>query len=122
MWCPGIYCDHEPHFAVLGELNGVADEISQDLPQTAQVADHPARHLGPDVADQSEAFLVGAYSQRLEGQVNAVSQIELGAVEVEPTRFDLRKIEDVVDDGEQRVGGGLDHAGTFPLFRIEPGI
>src|ERR1700722_4280049 len=101
MWRPGIHCDPEPHFAVLGELNSVADEINQDLSQTVEVANQQIRDLGPDVADQSQAFLVGAYGQRLEGQVNAVSQVELGAVEVEPTRFDLGEVEDVVHDGQQ---------------------
>ena len=48
--------DVQVYFAVLGELDGVADEIDDDLPQAARVADQRRRHFGPDAENNSSPF------------------------------------------------------------------
>ena len=40
----------ETNFSALGELDGVANEVDDDLPQAARVANNPLRYLGADVA------------------------------------------------------------------------
>ena len=51
--------DLQRHFAALGELDGVADQVDHHLPQAVVVADDAARHVGMDVAGQLQA-LAGA--------------------------------------------------------------
>ena len=49
--------------ALLGELDGVAHQIEQHLPQPARVADQGVGHVGLDVAGQLQPLLVGAHGQ-----------------------------------------------------------
>ena len=58
--------DGQHHLAVLGELDGVADEIHDHLAQAAGVADHGGRHVGRDVADQLQSLLVRPGGQQFE--------------------------------------------------------
>ena len=51
------------HLAMLGELDGVADEIEDDLAQATRVAHQRVRDIGPDVAGQFESFLLGTQRQ-----------------------------------------------------------
>jgi hypothetical protein len=43
---------------------------------------------------------VGATGQQIDGALDGCRKIEVESLELELARFDLRKIEDVVDDGE----------------------
>ena len=66
------------------------------------------RHVGRDVAGELEALFRRAQRQQLRGVADGLAQVELGALELEPPRLDLREVEDVVDDVEQRFGRRLD--------------
>jgi len=65
----------ETHFASLRELEGVANEIDDDLPQTARVADHLLGHLGANIEGEFQTLLMGAQGQRLDGRSQGVSQV-----------------------------------------------
>ena len=47
-------------------------------------------------------FSDGADREQLRGIADGFTRVELGAFEIEPPRLDLREVEDVVDDLEQR--------------------
>ena len=87
-----------PTGAAFGELDGVADQIDDDLPQAAQVANHLLGHLGVNIAGQFETLLLGAQGQHFDARSYAVSQVELDRFQFEPARFDLGEVEHVVDD------------------------
>ena len=57
-------CDED--LAALGELDGVADQVDEHLPQPAGIADRDAGHVGQHVADELETLLFGAQRQRLQ--------------------------------------------------------
>ena len=78
------------------------------------------RNVGDDVAGELEAFFGGAERQQLRGVADRLAQIELGVLEVEPPRLDLREVQDVVDDLEQRLGRRLDRRQVLPLLGREP--
>jgi hypothetical protein len=42
----------------------------------------------------------------------------MGSFQFQLSRFDFRKIEDIVDDRQQRIGGGLNH---FEILLLLPG-
>ena len=48
--------DGQDHLTVLGELDGVPDEIRDDLAQAAGVADQGGRHVGTDVVGQLQSL------------------------------------------------------------------
>lgn len=48
------------HFAATRELEGVAQEIDNDLPQTARVTDQLLRNLRADIGGKFQTLLVSA--------------------------------------------------------------
>ncbi len=92
------------HFAALGELDGVADQVDEHLPQPAGVAHQHLGHVRRNRVGQLEVLLVGPHAERFERIAQAVVEVEIDGVDVEPAGFDLRKVEDVVDDRQQRIG------------------
>ena len=112
-----VHTDH--HLSLLGEFDGVADQICENLPQPPGVADHPVGDQRRDVTGKFQSLLVGPQRQGLEQVPDRVPKRERRRVEVELAGLDLRKIEDVVDDGQQRIGRGGHQAERLPLFRGE---
>ena len=103
--------DFDDHFALVGELHGVADEIDQDLPQPGHVAD---QDLGNGIVHQVgevEVLLGGLGRQQIHGLLDAGVEFEGMVFQLQLAGFDLGEVQDVIDDGQQRVGaaaGGLD--------------
>ena len=58
-----LHIEHD--LALLGELDRVADEVDDDLPQPAGVALHDLRHLQVDVAGQLQSLGMGPHGERL---------------------------------------------------------
>ena len=103
------------HLALLGELDGVAHQVEQDLPQPAGVADQGVGHVRLHVADQLQPLLVGPHGQRPQGVADRRPQREVGRVQLQLAGLDLGEVEQVVDDAEQAVGRRLDRLQALPL-------
>ena len=72
-----FFIDAHDDFSVRGELDGVADQVHDDLPQTAGIAHDAVRDIGSDVTDQLETLGMGADGQRRHGVVQMVAQMAL---------------------------------------------
>ena len=102
----GLLIDaHIKHdLALLGKFDGIANQIDDDLTQTRRIPDDTRRHIGMHIRDQFKAFFVrtdGQHPNCLEhGVLNGKGQ----RLEFHLASFDFRKIEDVIDDGQQRLG------------------
>ena len=57
--------------------------------------------------------------EQVQRPLHGAPQLERLAVELHLAGLDLAEVEDVVDDGEQRVGGGLDRLGVVGLLGVE---
>ena len=108
--------DADDHFALLGELDRVADEIEQDLPEPSGIADQGVGDVRLDLADQLQPFLVGAEGQGAQRLPQDAPQREPGVVELELAGLDLGEVEQVVDHVEQGIGRGLDDRQVLPLL------
>ena len=95
----------DEHVAVLGELDRVADQVGQHLLQPRRIADRrrPARRgrcrrsaRAPSGARASASGLSASAIDR--------AQRERHRLELELARLDLREVEDVVEDRQQRIG------------------
>src|ERR1700736_5463869 len=93
--------DLHDNLSALGEFDRVVGEIDQDLAQPHRVADEMIRHISSNVRDEFEAFLIGAYAERLEHPADAIAQAKIDRFELQFTGFDFREIENVVDQTEQ---------------------
>ena len=57
-----------------------------------------------------------------DGPLDDVAQIEIERLERELARLDLREVEDVVDDRQERLAAGSDGLGEVALLLVEPGL
>ena len=96
--------DADLDFAVLGVLDRVGEQVAKHLPQAQRVADHDRGHAWFDLAAQLDLLGFGASGEKLRGLLDEVADLERLAHEVHLARFDLRVVEDVVDDLHHRAG------------------
>ncbi len=113
--------DPHRHLAVRGELDGVAQEIGEDLPQAQRVSVHGARNGFVQRAQELQALPVAPFREQRNGLLHEGSEIELRGLEVELARLDLRDVEDVVDDAQEQLARLTRHRGVVPLPRVELG-
>jgi hypothetical protein len=91
------------------ELDGIADQVDQDLAQTRGVAQQGVRHIVGDMAGELEPFLAGPEAEGLHRVVQRVAQAELDRFEVQLARLDLGEVEDVIEQGQQGARRALHH-------------
>src|SRR6202050_3753629 len=95
--------DDDRDAAVLGELEGVASEIEQHLAQPCGIANHMRREAFVHVAADFQAFGLGAWTQQFDGLLDKRLKRERLRGQIEPPRFDLGEIENLVDQRQQRL-------------------
>ena len=106
-------------FAALGELHRVAEQVDDHLPQSLAIAAHRDVELRGQVADQLQPLDVRALGQDLDRILDDIAQVVGRLVELELAGLNLREIEDVVDDAEQRVTRLMDRGGIAALPLIQ---
>ena len=96
--------------AGIGELHRVGEEIDQDLGEADRIAGKRTGQHRVDLAAQAQTLVTGALAHQGHRTAHEIGQDELGALDPELSGFDLRQVEDVVDDAEQVMGRALDLA------------
>ena len=112
---PAVHVD----LALIGELHRVADQIDQHLAQTRHVAVNSTRHVRLDVVDQLDTLLAGALADQVERILDHAGDVERFVLKLHATRFDLGKIQDVVDQGQQLHSRKLDRLDVVALLHVE---
>ena len=108
---------HDP--AVLGELDGIAQQIGHDLAQAEGIAAYHQAIAGRPFGHQGQPLLASWLREHLERLLKKEAQIKIGRFQFEIAGFDLGKIEDVIDDAQQMLAGALDSFDKLALGRIE---
>src|SRR5690606_17163401 len=102
------------HFALFGELDRVGQQVLEDLLEPLHVT--PAGGVEVPFDAQGEARVGG---QRLEDVVQASShprKIQRVRGQLHESRLDPRQVQDVVDQQQQVVVGGVDGVGVAHLL------
>ena len=102
-----------------GELDGVAQEVGQYLPHATGIAAQPPQHIAAEQTPQLETLLLGLERQQFHCSFHNRYKVEVNTLDGQFARFDLREIQDVVDDGQERVPRPADDLCIFTLFRGE---
>ena len=105
--------------APLGELAGVADEVDKDLAEASRVAHQGVRHVGGEPVGQLQTLLVHLRRQGLHRVAEGVPEAEGGRLQLELPGLDLGEVEDVVQEPQQRLGGGFGQAEELALARVD---
>ena len=113
----GAHGEHD--LALLGELHRVGQQVEDDLAQARDVAAIAARHVALEQVGDVEVLLDGARRDEVERRLDAVAQVERLRLDVHAAGLDLREVEDVVDDREQRVARVADRGDVVVLLGVE---
>jgi hypothetical protein len=111
--------DLHAHGASVRELDGVADEVQQHLPQPPGVAPERPRHVGRERRRERKVLLARAGREKRRDAPDHGAQVEVGFLQLELAGFHLREVEDVVQDGEQRLARVSDDFHLAALGRVE---
>src|SRR6266851_3311892 len=79
---PGL--DPHDHTPSLGELDGIAHQVEEDLAQPDRVAEQRVGGVGGNLTGELQALPAGLERQRLHGVANALAQRERGGLDFQP--------------------------------------
>jgi hypothetical protein len=96
--------DGDADLADFGELDGVADQVEQDLAHARGIAVQQVRRRLVDHGDDRQSLAVGLDRQRFRHAFDERAQLERGGLQLHPAGLDLGEVEHIVDDAQQ--GGG----------------
>ncbi len=96
------------HLTGLGELDGIAYQIDEDLAQAQGIAQQLVGHIGIDAEPECQLLGSGLGPQKPVQIAQHVRETEFEPLQIELARFDLGEIEDVVDDAQQGAGRTVD--------------
>ena len=100
--------DTKNDLAALGELDGVAQQVQQNLSNPMHIADQPFGNPRIDVEGQLQSFVVGSHCQGAECFADSFAQFKVRGIEFQFLRLDFGKVEDVVDQRQQRISRRFD--------------
>ena len=116
-----VESDAHLHFTSLGVLDGIREQVAEHLAQAQQVADHAGRHGGLDPADHLDLLAFGTPRVELRSLLGKLADVERFADQLHLAGFDLRVVEDVVDDLHHRFGRAAHRVDEAPLAFVEIG-
>ena len=114
--------DGQYDFALRCEFDRVANEVDDDLSQPRVVSLQQKRDVAVDLEGQFESLARGPHGQRLHRVAEGLAHVENGGIKFKLACFDLREVEHIVDEREQRVARLLDDREVFPLVVRQLGI
>ncbi|MNT43081.1 hypothetical protein D3C72_1795320 [compost metagenome] len=100
-----------------GELDGVGQQVAQDLADTDAVADEGSAHVGRALDMEGQPLGLGTQSQGFERRGQDLVQIEGAQFQRQLARLDARHVEHVRDQPFQRDARGGDQAHHLCLIR-----
>src|SRR6185312_4959436 len=109
--------DAEPDAALLGEFEGVRQQVLQHLLQALHIRHHGAPEFLVEQDLEIEVAVLGLVTEGARDHRGQVVEDDLLGIDRHGARFDLREIEDVADEIEQVGAGGVNGAAEFDLLR-----
>ena len=96
--------DDNDDFAFLRELQGVPDEVNDDLSKPSGIAHERIRHVRRHQIGELHSLFGGSQTERVHRIAETVPQLEINRLQFELPCFHFRKIQNVVEQSQQRVG------------------
>ena len=108
--------DVQRHLAAGRELEGVGQQVLEDLLQALGVGDHRLGQARIELDEEIEVLRFRDVAERALAVVVQVVEAQLAHVDHDGARFDLRQVENVVDERQQVVAGRVDRLGELHLL------
>nr|GEU28571.1 hypothetical protein [Tanacetum cinerariifolium] len=109
------------HFALPGELDGVAGQVDQHLLQAQGVAHECARHVRIRADGQFQVLVAGAHAHDGGHRMQHVIEFEPRRMRLHLPGLHLGQVEDVVQDAQQRLARRADHLQVARLLGRDAG-
>src|SRR5207302_713791 len=97
-------------------------EIEQNLPQASRIPYHLVRQAILDIGANLKLLLLRPRRDKLYRFLDQGAELERPWLDVEAARFDLGKIENLVDQRKQKIARGFYRLGVGHLLRGERGV
>jgi hypothetical protein len=104
---------------MFGELEGVGQQVLQDLLQPLGIGDHAAIEPRIDLRIEGQLAIVGLVAERPRHGIQQVAEEHLLRIHRDGTGFDLGQIQDVGDEVQEVGAGAVDGAREFHLLGRE---
>ncbi len=104
----GEAAHRQHHFALFGELDRIADQVDQHLVDAQRIAQQPTTVAWQGFDDHFHRFGAERGAHQVGDVIEQLVQIERRAFQVDTPGLDLGKVENVVDDFQQRARGAID--------------
>ena len=109
-------------FTAMGELDGIADEIDEDLLEAVKVADDVRRDRLVDVLVEFDPLFGSRITEHGHRLLEEVFEIHGDLLKVHLRGLQLGEVEDVIDEMQERLPAGPDHPDELALFDIKPRV
>ena len=96
---------------------GVVEQVQQNLPEPVEVPDHHLGRVRIDMGFNAQAFAGSESPCDGERIANEFEQIERARFKFDLACFDLREVQDVVDNGQQRCTDSPNQLQPPPIFK-----
>ncbi len=107
---------------MLGELDGVSNQVDQDLTQVSSIAVQIERRLRCSVRRQYQPFTLSLRFHHGGDATDQSVQVEVFLGLEQTAGLDTRDIKHVVDQFQQCGGGGPNDLGKLPLLLAQLGF
>ena len=105
-----------------GELDRIAGQVDEDLPQSHGISHQGAGYILGDIDDQFQVFFSGFFTEHIGHFFQHIAQLEVQTLHVEFAGFDLGEIQDVVDQPQKGVCRRTHGSGIVVLLGIQIGF
>ena len=111
---------HRQHdLACFGKFHRVGEQVQHDLAQSRHVPDDRRRDVAFEHVRRIEMLFDGTRRDEIQRRLHALAQIERLGLDIHAPGLDLREIEDVVDDRQQRIARLTDRRDVIALLGVE---
>ncbi len=114
--------DRDRHVADVRELEGVRQQVLDDLLQALDVGDHDLRQRRVEIDAEVDLLRVGHVPEGALHIALQVVEAQLARLHRHRTGLDLGKIQDVRDQREQLVARAVDGLRELHLLRVEVAV
>ncbi len=107
--------------AFRGKADRVGKKVDQNLPQAGDIAGKTGWQVGRNVPVKFDLLFARLERHAIDRFLDQHLKIERMVLQLELARLDLGEIENVADDGQERVGALADGLRVILLLRVELG-
>ena len=100
------------------EFEGIGEQVLDDLLQSLAVGRQAARQIRIEFDAEFDLLRLGDVAERAIDITMQIGEPQLADIDHDRARFDLRQIENVVDEHQQIVARRVDRLGEFGLLGV----